>query len=141
VVLVLVPFLLVEGPTGGWLRDLGVLDRDERFTELFFPDRRSLPPQTAVGSPLAFDIALHNREGRATSYRWKAEVSSAGTEVELARGDVRLEDGDVRRIHVVGTTPPPVGPAVVRVTLVARPEAIDFRTAVVAPGAVPAAPG
>jgi len=61
VVLVLVPFLLIEGPAGGWLRDLGVLDRDERFTELSFPDRRSLPPTAVIGSPITFDIALHNR--------------------------------------------------------------------------------
>jgi len=141
VVLVLLPFLVIQGPAGGSLRDLGVLDRDERFTELSFPDRRSLPRISVIGSPITFDIALHNREGRATSYRWKAVVSRDGGDVDLAQGDVRLEDGDLRRIHVVGTAPPPPGPAVIRVTLVARPEAIDFRTAIVAAAvAVPPPP-
>lgn len=131
--LVLVPFLVITGPAGGWLRDLGVLDRDERFSELYFPDRRSLPATAVVGAPVTFDIAVHNREGEATSYRWKAVVSSDGGDVDLAQGRVRLADGDLRRIHVVGTVPPPPGPAVVRVTLVARPEAIDFGTTVVPP--------
>ena len=102
VVLVLVPFLVIEGPAAGWLRDLGVLDRDEQFTELFFPDRRALPTTATVGSPVAFDISVRNVEGAATSYRWRAVVSAGGRDVELAHGGARLANGEVRRIHVVG---------------------------------------
>jgi hypothetical protein len=139
VVLALVPFVVIEGPAAGWLRDLGLLDRDERFTELFFPDRRALPATATVGSPITFDVAVRNREGEATSYRWKAVVSSGGRDSDLARGHVRMNNGEVRRIHVAGTAPEPPGPAVVRVTLVARRESIDFRTTIVpvASGATP----
>ena len=67
-----------RGPAAGWLRDLGLLDRDEQFTELYFPDRRALPTTATVGSPIAFDVAVRNREGEATSYRWKAVVTVGG---------------------------------------------------------------
>ncbi len=141
-VLVLVPFLVIEGPGAAWLRDLGVLDRDEQFTELFFPDRRALPAEAAVGSPVAFDITVHNVEGKATSYRWRAVVSTAGRAVDLAQGSLRLENGEARRVHVVGAAPAPPGRAVVRVKLVARAEAIDFPITIVAvAGGTPAAPG
>ena len=133
----MVPFVLIEGPAAGWLRDLGLLHREEQFTELSFPDRAALPVAVAVGSPISFDIALRNREGDATSYRWKTVVTTMTTDahestVELARGHVRLDRGEVRRIPVVGIAPEPPGPAVVRVSLVARDEAIDFRVAIVA---------
>ncbi len=133
----LVPFVLIEGPGAGWLRDLGVLDRDEQFTELSFPDRTALPASVVVGAPIAFDVEVRNREGGTTSYRWKAVVSSttttgAASTVELAHGRVRLDDGDARRIPVEGTAPAPAGSAVVRVTLVGRDEAVDFRVAIVA---------
>jgi hypothetical protein len=131
VVLALVPFVIIEGPGAGWLRDIGWLDRDQRFTELSFPDRRALPTTATVGSPIAFDIEVHNVEGEATSYRWKAVVSAGGRDVDLARGRVRLDDGEARRIPVAGPTPEPPGLAVVRVTLVAREEAIDFPVEIV----------
>jgi hypothetical protein len=139
VVVALVPFILLEGPAAGWLRDLGLLDRDERFTELFFPDHRKLPDTATIGSPLGFDISVHNVEGEATSYQWKAVVSASGRDVDLAQGSLRLDDGEVRRISVVGSTPEPPGPAVVRVKLVARKESIDFPITVL-PGAVVAPP-
>jgi hypothetical protein len=123
---VLLPFVLIDGPAAGWLRDLGLLDRDERFTELYFPDRRALPAAVAPGAPIAFDIALRNREGGPTSYRWKAVVTTGGTDVDLARGRARIDDGEVRRVPVDGPAPEPAGPAVVRVTLVGRTETIDF---------------
>ncbi len=140
-ILVLVPFLVIEGPGAGWLRDLGVLDRDEQFTELFFPDRRALPTEVAVGAPVAFDISVHNLEGKATSYRWRAVVSAGGRDVDLAQGSLRLENGEARRIHVVGAAPAPAGPAVVRVELVARKEAIDFPITIVAVAGPAPAPG
>jgi hypothetical protein len=118
------------------LRDLGIVDRDERFTELSFPDRGALPTSVTAGAPISFDIEIRNREGETTSYRWKAVVMAEprdeASAVELAGGDVRLDDGEARRIPVVGPAPEPPGPAVVRVTLVSRDEAIDFRFAIVA---------
>ena len=137
--IVLVPFILIEGPAAGWLRDLGLLGREERFTELYFPDRSALPSTATIGAPLAFDFSLHNREGDTTTYRWKVSVTVSGTGVELAHGHARLDDGEVRRISVVGSTPEPAGAAVVRVTLVAREESIDFPISV-APVADAAAP-
>ena len=137
VVLALVPFVFIEGPGAGWLRDLGLVDRDERFTELYFPDRRALPTTSSVGAPIAFEIALHNLEGEATSYRWKAVVTTDGRDVDLARGRVRLDDGEVRRIPVSGATPGPPGLAVVQVALVGRDEAIDFRVEVAEFGSPP----
>lgn len=128
----LAPFVILDGPVSGWLRDLGVLDRDEQFTELYFPDRRALPVTVAAGAPISFDFALHNLEGEATSYRWKAVVSAGGSAADLGRDDVRLESGEVRRIHVTGGAPASLGRAVVRVELVARTEAIDFPVTVVA---------
>jgi len=123
------------------LRDLGLLDRDERFTELSFPDRRSLPTTAAIGSPMTFDISVHNLEGEATSYRWKAVVSLSGRDMDLAQGGVRLDDGEVRRISVVGSTPEPPGPAVVRVKLVARQESIDFAVTILPVAVVAPPPG
>ena len=137
VVVALIPFVLIEGPGSQWLRNLGVLDRDERFTELYFPDRRALPDATTVGSPITFDVAVRNVEGEATSYRWRAVVSAGGRDVDLAEGRVRLDDGEVRRIPVVGPAPEPPGLAVVRVTLVARDESIDFPVEIVAVAGVP----
>ena len=140
----LVPFVLIEGPGASWLRDLGVLDRDEHFTELSFPERTALPTSVVVGAPIAFDVEIRNREGETTSYGWKARVTSTtaggGSTVELAHGRVRLDDGEARRISVDGPAPPPPGAAVVRVTLVGRDEAVDFRVAIVAlaEGAPPA---
>jgi hypothetical protein len=136
-VIALAPFVLIDGPAVGWLRDLGLLDRDGQFTELSFPDRVALPTSVTVGSPISFDIALHNREGEATNYRWKAVVTSRATgtaesTVELARGRVRLDSSEDRRILVVGIAPEPPGPATVRVSLAARNQAIDFRVAIVA---------
>ncbi len=128
----LVPFVIIGGPGAGWLRDLGVLDRDEQFTELYFPDRGALPTTAAVGSPIAFDIAVHNVEGEAVAYRWRAVISAPGNDVVLARGRFRLENGEVRRIPVVGEAPESLGPAVVRVSLVAREESIDFPITIVA---------
>jgi hypothetical protein len=141
VVLVLVPFIVIAGPGAGWLRDLGVLDRDEQFTELFFPDRRALPTEAAVGSAVSFDISVHNLEGKATSYRWRAVVSAGGRDANLAQGSLRLENGEARRIHVVGAAPAPPGRAIVRVRLVGRTEAIDFPITIVAVGGTPPAPG
>jgi len=141
VVVALVPFVLIEGPGAGWLRDLGVLDRDEQFTELYFADRRALPTTAVTGAPLAFDVVVHNVEGEATDYRWKAVVSAGGRNVDLARGRVRLDDGEARRILVVGSTPEAPGPALVRVTLVAREEAIDFPVEIVAVAGVAPPPG
>jgi hypothetical protein len=132
VLLVLAPFVILEGPVSGWLRDLGVLDRDEQFTELYFPDRRALPVTVAAGAPISFDFAVHNVEGEATSYRWKASVSSGASAAELGHGAIRLGNGDARRIHVSGGAPAAFGRAVVRVQLVARTEAIDFPVTVVA---------
>jgi hypothetical protein len=138
-VLVLAPFVILEGPLSGWLRDLGVLDRDEQFTELYFPDRRALPVTVAAGAPISFDFALHNVQGEATDYRWKAVVSAGGSAADLGRGAIRMENGEVRRIHVAGGAPTALGRAVVRVELVARTEAIDFPVTVVsvADGAAP----
>jgi len=141
-VLALVPFFVIGGPGAGWLRDLGIVDRDERFTELSFPDRGALPASVTVGAPISFDVEIRNREGEATSYRWKAVVTTGPrdvvSDVELARGGVRLDDGEARRIPVVAPAPEPPGPAVVRVTLVSRDEAIDFRFAIVAVAGDPA---
>ena len=142
VVLVLVPFLFIEGPAAGWLRDLGLLDRDEQFTELYFPDRAALPTTAAVGSPITFDVEVHNVEGEAMSYRWKAVVSTSGNDVLLDRGRIRLDNGEARRIPVVGQAPESLGPAIIRVTLVAREESIDFPLTIVAvAGDAPSAPG
>jgi hypothetical protein len=137
---VLAPFVILEGPVSGWLRDLGVLDRDEQFTELYFPDRRALPVTVAPGAPIAFDFALHNVEGEATSYRWKASVSSGAGATELGHGAVRLGNGEARRIHVSGGAPTALGRAFVRVQLVARTEAIYFPVTVVAVGGGAAPP-
>jgi hypothetical protein len=141
VVVALVPFVLIEGPGSRWLGDLGVLDRDERFTELYFPDRRALPTTTVAGAPLAFEIAVRNVEGATTSYRWRATVSTGGRDVGLADGRVRLDDGEVRRIPVVGPTPEPPGLAVVRISLVTREESIDFPVEIVAVEGVAPTPG
>jgi len=141
-VLALLPFVVIDGPAAGWLRGIGLLDRDEQFTELFFPDRQALPTTVTVGSPISFNFSLHNREGETVAYRWKAVVVAGGTDVDLARGRSRLDDGEVLRIPVVGPAPDPVGPAIVRVTLVGRDEAIDFRVTIVALADVaPAPPG
>jgi hypothetical protein len=144
VVLALVPFVLIGGPASSWLDDLGLVDREERFTELSFPERAALPTSVDVGSPIAFDFALRNREGTSTVYRWRAVVegrAADGSDVVLARGRVRLDDGETRRQPVAAPAPGPAGPAVVWVTLVAREEAIDFRLAIVAvDDGTPAAP-
>ncbi len=144
VVLALVPFFVIGGPGAGWLRDLGIVDRDERFTELSFPDRSGLPASVTVGAPISFDVEIRNREGEATSYRWKAVVTTGprdeASDLELARGGVRLDDGEARRIPVVGPAPGLAGPGIVRVSLVGRDEAIDFRLAIVAVADDPTAP-
>jgi uncharacterized protein YfaS (alpha-2-macroglobulin family) len=139
---VLVPFLFIEGPAAGWLRDLGLLDRDEQFTELSFRDRAALPKTAAAGSAITFDIEVHNVEGEAVSYRWQAVVSGPADDVVLDRGRIRLDNGEARRIPVVGQAPASLGPATVRVTLVAREESIDFPVTIVAvAGDAATAPG
>ncbi len=140
VVVALLPFVVIGGPGAGWLRDLGLLGRNEKFTELYFPDRRALPLTVTVGAPMKFDFTLHNREAAAKSYRWKVVLTSGGTDVDLARGRVRLDDGEIRRISVATPTPEPPGPAVVRVMLVAREESIQFPITIVPVADVSPAP-
>jgi hypothetical protein len=142
VVVALVPFVLIQGPGAGLLRDLGLVERRERFTELAFPDHLALPTTGSVGAPIQFDFSLRNREGRAITYRWRAVVSSPGHDEPLANGRIRLDDGARRSTHVAGAIAGPAGAAVVRVELVARDESIDFPLAVT-PAVTPpdAAPG
>ncbi len=135
VVLALLPFV-VMGAAGGWLRDLGVVDRDERFTELSFPDRAALPTSAAVGSQIPFEIMIRNREGEATQYRWTVVATTGGPDAARsgaapARGRVGLENGEARRIPLVVAAPAAAGPGIVRVSLVGRDEAIDFRLSIV----------
>lgn len=94
---------MIDGPAGRALERWGWLDRDERFTELSFPDHLALPERLAAGDALSFDFSVRNREGRTAAYRWVVLVG-ASVAVDPARavasGDLRLDDDEVRVVHV-----------------------------------------
>lgn len=139
-VLALVPFLLIEGHAANVLRRFGLTDRDEAFTELYFPDHVALPTTLSAGQPFAFDFSIRNREGAPRDYSWQvvvradASTRSAGQPTVIADGAVRLADGEVRVVHNEHADGLPAGPAVVAVVLVGRTETIQFPVAVTRSG-------
>jgi hypothetical protein len=130
--LVFVPFALIEGPGAGVLNDLGLTGPGESFTELYFTDHRALPKVVTEGSPLVFDFSVRNREGGAQTYSWQvvvgAELPGSGSADPLVmdQGELRLADDEVGVVHIDRTTSSPAGPAVVAVVLVGRAETIHF---------------
>jgi len=139
-VAVLVPILIIEGPGARLLREFGLTDRDEAFTELYFPDLSQLPDQLSPGAPLEFDFSIRNNEGTATNYKWEARLGAVGSSFVdssgtlLDSGELRLDDGAIGGVHVENVTPVTVGCAVVGVVLVGRDEAIRFPVEIVSAG-------
>lgn len=131
--LVLLPFVLVEGPGAGILNRLGWTDRDPSFTELYFPDHLALPNVIAHDAPLEFDFSIRNREGTSTTYSWRVilgpEPTSAGGEVAsatVAQGEERLGNDEAAVVRVERLVRFSSESAVVSVVLVGRDEAIHF---------------
>ncbi len=125
--LALMPFVFIEGPGAGLLRSLGLIDRNESFSELYFPGRTVRPVTAVAGAPLTFDFSVRNREGAPTTYRWQVRLGPVGSETAgLAHGLIRLGDREARTVHVDALAPGPPGPTTVSVVLVGRSEAIHF---------------
>lgn len=130
--LVLVPFVIIEGPGAGLLGRLGLTDRDEPFTELYFPDPTQLPRELAPGDPLVFDFSIRNDEGAPTTYRWEVRLGSNESEFDDSSstlsdsGELRLDDGESGGVHLEVVAPAAVGPTVVGVVLLDRTEEIHF---------------
>lgn len=136
----LVPVVIIEGPGAALLREFGLTDRDEAFTELYFPDLSQLPDRLSPGAPLVFDFSIRNNEGTATDYTWEARLRAVGSGFDdssgtlLDSGELRLDDGAIGGVRVERVTPVTVGPAVVAVVLVGRDEAIRFPVEIIAAG-------
>lgn len=135
----------IDGPAQHALRSAGWVDRDERFTELYFPDHLALPDQVTGGEPLAFQFSVRNREGATRTYDWQVLIGlpeAPGSIGAIASGELRLVDDEVRIVDVdvdPAADLPGGGDVVVTVVLVGRPEAIHFPVVVEPPGAALAA--
>ncbi len=109
---------------------LGAVSRDEQnYTELYFPDHRSLPKRTVTGQPSVFEVAIANHEGRRTEYELVVTLQGARGPEILARARLSVDDADIARHTVSLLMEAPASPTLVSIDLEGRPETIGFWTA------------
>lgn len=132
-VVVLVVLTVIDGPARSVLERLGWTDRDDSFTELYFPDHLALPDSVVPGAPVAFDFSIRNLEGSTSTYTWQVvigdEPAAAGGDPAasvILQGEQELLDGDAVVVRVERVPDVPVGSWVVSVVLVGRAESIHF---------------
>jgi hypothetical protein len=117
---------LLSGPASGLLRRAGLLPAADRFTAMSFPDPASLPATYAPGAPIRFSFQILDLEGHAVTYEWIAEETTGVTTRALGSGSLTAAPGRPSTVHVTATLAGP-GPAIVRIRLVGRTEAVQFR--------------
>jgi hypothetical protein len=126
---VLLPLAIIDGPARSALERWGWVDRDQQFTELYFPDHLALPDRALAGEPLRFEFSVRNREGASRTYRWEVVIGRSGTPATggaIAAGELQVGHDEVRVVAVEPIIDLPPGDAVVTVALVGRREAIHF---------------
>ena len=132
--LVLLPLAAIDGPGRSVLERWGWVDRDERYTELYFPDHLALPDRARRGEPFGFDFSVRNREGVPTTYAWQVLIGPPGAATAnamvVASGELGLADDEVRVVHVEPDPEFVDDDAVVTVALVGRRETIHFPLAI-----------
>jgi hypothetical protein len=109
----------------GVLGRLGVIPTPAPFTELFFADGQALPTYRA-GTRSSFAFVIHNREGRAVTYRWAANATSDGVTSALASGSVPLGAGGAHTVHVDWIMPSSSTSMVIEVELLDLRQDIHF---------------
>jgi hypothetical protein len=125
VVAVLAFVALLSGPAARLLSRAGLLPTAERFTAMSF-DPATLPATYAPGAPIRFGFQILDLEGHAVTYQWIAEEATGGTTRALGSGSLTAAPGRPSTVHVTATLAGP-GPAIVRIRLVGRTEALQFR--------------
>lgn len=103
---------------------LATTHQPESFTELYFINSRSLPLYSPTLKPQRVTFRITNHESRQVTYAYI--VTQDG--VKLAESTVVLSDGQSTDVTFVYIIPTPATPTTLSVSLVGRPEHIDFRS-------------
>ena len=126
VAVVLALVALLSGPASGLLRRAHLLPAADHFTAMSLPDPATLPATYAPGEPIRFDFQILDLEGHAVTYQWIAEEATGGTTRALGSGSLTAGPGRPSAVQVTAALTGP-GPATVRIRLVGRTEALQFR--------------
>lgn len=100
----------------------------EHFTQLYFKNPKTLPPDITVKRPLTIAFGITNNEGIAQTYAYSETLTTNGTRVSQTRRSVVIASGQSKNIPVTFTADKPGEILVLTVELTAQHQTIEFRT-------------
>ncbi|WP_161631691.1 hypothetical protein [Pseudonocardia asaccharolytica] len=106
------------------------------YSELYFTGGAAVPTGSPAGRPqvgVDFVIANHGEGSEPYTYRVRA-LDAAGAPVAENTGTLPVDDGARRAVHVTLDLPAAARWAVVKVSLVGRPESIHYAAPDAGPG-------
>lgn len=94
------------------------------YSEVYFTQPQALPEEYGPDGRVELPFTVGNSEHVASDYEWVAVVrEESGSQIEVDRGNFRLEDGQRREVTAAFNVAPEGGPVQVTIDVTHRPEA------------------
>jgi|GEM_PF-3999831 len=101
IVLSIVLIAMVIPPLERQMDRWGLSPRHENMTEVYVPNADKVPTKYKSGKAQNVDFAIRNLEGKQTTYKYTitATKKNGGVVMELKKGSITLNQGEMSNIH------------------------------------------